>query len=376
MKLNQLFEANIAAKIKDPKIIKMIRIAMTHDGTLPKAAIAKLGTKPTDEQTLQLWSNLLDQTLSNTRYGNLSTDGKMDDWITRLYMNGQADFEDINGEGGDALGAWKALSVRGKLDPKYQDLNKFKSIRQVQNIINKPEYREELRRIADAEVIEKHKRERKEVVLVDNDRFLVVMPMNYGACYTFNNSEGYQANFCTGSSSGLRWFQNYAPDGPVISVMDKKNVNDVEGKWQLHAQTRQIVDADQNRRHDTNWNDERFSKLFPGLMKAIVAGMASHADEIKKSSEDLRKGGYDVNKDIEDIKKTYPLSFASEPEGVEKEQDGPGAYIVTHVPSGKQARIEGESKQDVKDKLLARHPNANLEDFTFKLEQEEPEQDN
>jgi hypothetical protein len=376
MKLNQLFEANIAAKIKDPKTIKMIRIAMTHDGTLPKAAIAKLGTKPTDEQTLQLWSNLLDQSLSNTRYGNLSADGKMDDWITRLYMNGQADFEDINGEGGDALGAWKALSVRGKLDPKYQDLNKFKSIRQVQTIINKPEYREELRRIADAEVIEKHKRERKEVVLVDNDRFLVVMPMNYGACYTFNNSEGYQANFCTGSSSGLRWFQNYAPDGPVISVMDKKNANNVEGKWQLHAQTRQIVDADQNRRHDTNYNDERFSKLFPGLMKAIVAGMSSHADEIKQASEDIRKGGYDVNKDIEDIKKTYPLSFASEPEGAEKEADGPGAYIVTHTPSGKQARIEGDSKQDVKDKLLARHPNANLEDFTFKLEQEEPDQDN
>ena len=279
MRLTQIFEgivvaeANVANKIKDPKTVKQIYIAMTHDGTLPKHALAKLGPKPTPEQTLGLWSELLDKSLSNTSYGNISTDGKFDEWLTRLYINGQADFEDINGEGGDALGAWKALSVRGKLAPKFQDFNKFKSIKQIQSIVQMREYRDELRKIADAEVIEKHKRERKEIVLVDDQRFLVVMPMNYGACYTFNNSAGYQANFCTGSSSGLRWFQNYAPDGPVISVTDKTNIEQAEGKWQLHAQTRQIVDADQTRRHDTNWNDERFSKLFPGLMKAIGDSM-------------------------------------------------------------------------------------------------------
>jgi hypothetical protein len=38
MKLRQLFEANVAAKIKDPKVIKQISIAMRHDGTLPRSA--------------------------------------------------------------------------------------------------------------------------------------------------------------------------------------------------------------------------------------------------------------------------------------------------------------------------------------------------
>ena len=42
----QLIEANVAAKIKDPKTIKMLSIAMRHDSTLPKAAVAKLGPKP------------------------------------------------------------------------------------------------------------------------------------------------------------------------------------------------------------------------------------------------------------------------------------------------------------------------------------------
>jgi hypothetical protein len=381
MRLTQIFEgivvaeANVANKIKDPKTVKQIYIAMTHDGTLPKHALAKLGPKPTPEQTLALWSELLDKSLSNTSYGNISTDGKFDEWLTRLYINGQADFEDINGEGGDALGAWKALSVRGKLAPKFQDFNKFKSIKQIQSIVQMREYRDELRKIADAEVIEKHKRERKEIVLVDDQRFLVVMPMNYGACYTFNNSAGYQANFCTGSSSGLRWFQNYAPDGPVISVTDKTNIEQAEGKWQLHAQTRQIVDADQTRRHDTNWNDERFSKLFPGLMKAIGDSMTAKAEEIKEASKEITNGrGYDVAKDVADLQKTYPLSWASEPE---KEADGPGTWVVTHKASGKSARIEADDLADVKHKLLTRHPNTNFDDFTFKLEKApEPEQGN
>ena len=116
MKVIQLLsEANVAAKIKDPKTIKMIGIAMRHDATLPKAAVSALGTKPTDEQIMKLWSDMLDKSLTSTDYGNISTDGKFDEWLTRLYMNGVLDYEDINGEGGDALGAWKALSIRGKL---------------------------------------------------------------------------------------------------------------------------------------------------------------------------------------------------------------------------------------------------------------------
>lgn len=373
----RVFEANVANQIKDPKTAKLIYIAMTHDGTLPGAKLAKLGPKPTPEQTLQLWSDLLDESLSNTRYGNISVirnsqgkvieDGPFDIWLTKLYMNGQANFEDINGEGGDALGAWYVLKSKNKLKPNQNQLQNLKSIKAIQNIVNKREYRDELKKIEDAEVIEKHKRERKEIVLVDNQRFLVVMPMNYGACYTFNNSAGYQANFCTGSSSGLRWFQNYAPDGPVISVTDKTKIDQAEGKWQLHAQTRQIVDADQTRRHDTNWNDERFSRLFPGLMKAIGDSMLAKAEEIKEASKEITNGkGYDVAKDVSDLQKTYPLSWASKLD----------TWIVTHKASGKSARIEAEDLADVKHKLLTRHPNVNLEDFTFKLEQEEPAQDN
>lgn len=376
MKLLQLItesdaisEANVAAKIKDPKMIKQIAIAIRHDPTIPKAKIAALGPKPDDQAVLQLWSELLDSSLRRTDYGDISQDGKFDEWLTRLYVNGQVDYEDINGEGGDALGAWKALSVRQRLNPEHQDFNKFKSIRQIQDIVRIDQYRSELSRIKDAEVIEKHKREKKELTILDTKRFMAVVPFNYGACYTFNNSAGYQASFCTGSSSGLQWFNRYADDGPIVSIIDKDNFEDVDGKWQMHAPTSQLNNGNQR-----NNGDERFSELFPGLMKKIIAGLQQHADEINKNSTEIVQGGYDMAKAVADIKKRFPLSVASEaPEGEDDESadSGPGTYVVKHKESGRAANIPAESVQDALEKVLARYPNMSADDFEVSKKREE-----
>lgn len=362
-------EANVAAKIKDPKTIKMLGIAMRHDSTLPKAKVAALGTKPTDEDTLKLWSDMLDASLRTTNFGDISADGKFDEWLTRMYTNGVVDYEDINGEGGDALGAWKALSVRGKLAEKHQDFNKFQSLRAIQTIINDRQYRDELRKIKDAEVIEKHKKEKKELTIVDDDRYIAVIPFNYGSCYTFNNSAGFPASFCTGSSSGLTWFNRYAKDGAIISVVDKNNTDDVNGKWQIHAVTNQINNGDQSVR-----KDERFAELFPGLMKKIIAGMQANAAEINASSTELMSGGYDISQEVDLLKRRFPLSYASseEPEADAEQDanDGPGTYSVTQNASGRTARIEGESRADIITKLTARYPDSSEADYTIEKVQE------
>jgi len=370
MKLNQIvLEANVAAKLKDPKTIKMLSIAMRHDGTLPKAKVAKLGPKPTDDEILKLWSELLDASLQTTDYGDISQDGKFDEWLTRMYINGVADYEDINGEGGDALGAWKALSVRGKLQEPHQDFNKFKNLRQIQAIIQNRDYRNELNKIKDAEVIEKHKREKKETTLIDDERFLVTVPYNYGSCYNFNNAHGFNASFCTGSSSGATWFNRYADDGPIISVFDKANGDDVNGKWQIHAPTNQINNGNQTIRRD-----EKFAELFPGLMKRIAAAIQSNADELKKNSTEIVSGGYDATKAVSDLKNKFPISYNSgepEPEAEQDPNDGPGVYIVTQTASGRTARIEGESRQDIITKLTTRYPDSTEADYTIEKAQEE-----
>jgi len=288
-----------------------------------------------------------------------------------MYINGVADYEDINGEGGDALGAWKALSIRGRLKPEHQDFNAFSNLRKIQSIVRDPAYRGELARIKDSEVIEKHKREKKEITIYDDDRFLAVVPMNYGSCYTFNNSAGYQASFCTGSSSGLQWFNRYADDGPIISIVDKQNQEDVNGKWQLHAATNQINNGNQSVR-----SDARFAELFPGLLKKVADGLVAHGDEIKQNSTEIVSGGYNIEDAIADLKKKFPLSYASEepkPEVEPEAEDTAGTYIVTHTASGRTARIAGDNVEDVQQKLLARHPTIDINEFTFELDREAPE---
>lgn len=374
LKDKQLREANIAAKIKDEKMQKQLRIAVTHDSTIPRHLIAKLGPNPTNAEVVEFYSKLIDDTLSRNDYGNLAADGKFDDWLLRLYINGSADYEDINGEGGDALGVWQALSTRGLLKPADQDFNKFKSIKQLQRIRNDREYRDQLSRIKDAEKIEKLKRDAKQINIIDNERFRVIVPLNFGSCYTNDRGAGYIPNFCTSSSSGADWFRRYAPNGMIINVTDKSNIDDVDGKWQFHSATNQLVRGDQDRRHDVGYNDTRFAQLFPGLMKQIIAAIQSNAEEIRQGSISVTDDdGYDIEKEIAQIKNKYPVSANSDAEEAAdaEQQDGAGTWTVTHTASGRVARIEGDNKADVQQKLLARHPNLDLNDFTFELQREE-----
>lgn len=300
--------------LKDPKLAKMLAIAVKHDSTFPRNEIADMGPRPTVADYISAWTRLINNTLASNKYGDLSKDGKFDNWLLRLYMNHSLDYEDLNGEGGDALGAWKALSTRGLLEPKDQDFNKFPTLRALQQAMQKSEYRDTLRRIKDAEELEKHKRTRKEVVLVDNNRFYVIMPLNYGACYTFNNQTGHMSQFCTGGSSGLNWFNNYAPRGPIISIVDKQNMNDKNGKWQMHAPTNQLVNSTQDQRYDRGSGDREFANLFPGLMREIVKGMLLNADEIRIGSKEIDPpSGYDVKEAAKDIVRRFPLSYKSQP---------------------------------------------------------------
>lgn len=377
-----LAEANIVAKIKDPAQIKMLRLALMHDSTFPKHKIASLGPRPAkeelakdwDDKIVKLWGDTIDNLLANTEFGDLSADGKFDQWILKLYIQGAADYEDISGEAINALGIWKALSKRGKLKPVDQDFNKFKSIKALQRIRNDRDYRREMDRIKDSERIEALKKDAKSIVLIDDARFYVIVPLNFGSCYVTDRGQGFTPNFCTSSSNGAEWFERYGPDGIIVNVTDKQNIDDVDGKWQMHAATNQIVRGDQERRHDISYNDQRFADLFPGLMKRIIAAIGSKAEEIKQGSIPVARGGdgYDVQANIDLMKRKYPVSFASEAPAEEEEDTGPGTYLLSHTPTGRTARIQAESKQDAIDKLLARHPNVNIDEFTIKKQKEEP----
>jgi hypothetical protein len=139
----------------------------------------------------------------------------------------------------------------------------------------------------------------------------------------------------------------------------------------MHAPTGQMNNGNQSLSYARG--DEKFAELFPGLMKKIVAALQSKADEVKQNSESIKAGGYDIAEAIADIKKRLPFSWASEAKEEEPAADentGPGTYAVTHTASGRTANIEGESLEDVMNKVLTRYPNMSRDDFTIAKQQE------
>lgn len=343
MKFAQVFtEADISDKIsKDPSKSKRLAIAWRHDSTIPRDIVSSMGPEPRkpedyknwEKKLVKQWSDMLETALSRTNYGDLSRDMKYADYLTTLFIDGSSNWEDISGEGGDALGAWHALSIRSKLQPKHQDLRKFTHLHDLQQVMrHTQEYTYMLAQIRNQEHIDKMKRESKQVVLIDDDRFYVMIPLNYGSCYVFNNT-GNISNYCTGSSNGLYWFNDYSPKGAIVSIIDKQNMQNDDGKWQFHLPTGQLVNSHQDNRHNLGWNDKHFATLFPGLMRRIAEAMIAKSDEISEKSKEIYPGGYDAAKEVSAIKSKLPISYASRPEGEEPQPEPESQAVQQPEPA-------------------------------------------
>ena len=329
-----LTEANVYKKL-DTNLKRAIRIALMQDGTLPLNMIAALKRNPSDEDATKFFSDLLDDMLANTQYGNVSGDGKYDMWLTRQYANGLVDYEDMSGEGADSLGLFRALSNRRMLRPEHSDINKFKTLQQLKNVIRN-KYRAEIARCKDEEKLKQLKKTKKDLVLINDENYFVAIPFDYGACYYFNNAVGVSATYCTGSST-TSWFSTYAKDGPIIDVINKKNMNELTGKYQIHAPTRQIKSATQD---SSTSNDRTFAELYPGLLERIGEAMLQNADKINEMSKEIVNDygnkvltqGYDVAKAVNQLKNTFPLSWNGKaPDAEEPEQETQPANEQTGV---------------------------------------------
>ena len=312
MKISQILqEANLAQKIKnDARTLKMFEIAWRHDPTVPREVQTLLGPRATPQQIADFWGNEVDKLLradkadSDLPWPDLSAEGKFDDWVLKIYTTGANDWEDITGEAVDRLGKFAILRNKGILQPGETDLARYRDLETLNRVLHK--YNPEVQTLITAARVEKAKKNAQSMTLIDNDRFHVSVPLNYGACYVFNHQTGHQSTFCTGSSTGMRWFKEYSDDGPLIDVLDKKNANKPNGKWQIHAPSKQISNSTQ-----TTDSDEKFANLFPGLLSEIITQMLAHATELHDKSQNIQKGGWDIRKAVAQLKRVFPKSTAS-----------------------------------------------------------------
>ena len=327
MKISDIKESQVYKKITDPKQQKQLAIAVYNDNTFPRASIARLGPRPRDEDVVKMFSDELDKALSDTSYGDISKSGKYDQFILKNYLNHAMDFEDFSGEGSDLLGGHAALVKRGLLTPAQSDMNQVGSLRNLKVLMNHPHVQQELRRIKGQAVLDAMKKGKKEIVILDNDKYWVSVPLNYAACYSFNNGIGHLSTYCTGSSN-RDWWITYSKDGPLIDIVDKEKYKDQTGKYQIHAPTRQIKNSNQQ---DQYSRDEVFAKNYPGLLKQIGSALLQHKDELENASTEMtdNQGNqllgrqmpepWDINKTVSDLKSKFPLSWNSGTKGVDSD---------------------------------------------------------
>ena len=313
MKLIQLLiEADIAAALAaNTQQQRLTATAWRHDVTVPRELRAQLGHKPSDSDIVSLLANKIQQRLTTSAWGDLSRNSAVVKWIATAYANGMVDYEDLMGEALERLAEHQLLLRRGILTVPQRNLAAYDTVADLGAVIH--QYQDDIKRLRNQAEIDRHRRTKQDITLIDNDEYLVTVPFNYGACYTFNNTQGVQANFCTGGSGGLEWFQHYAPIGMIIMVLDKQHSDSVDGKWQIHNVTRQLVNARQERRGNREVNDQRFAQLFPGLMRAIGQAIVDHSVELNSA---IAAAGwhYTAEQEVQKLHQQWPISWSSQPQ--------------------------------------------------------------
>lgn len=317
MRYSQLFEAGAP---KDPN--KMLALRLWSDGTVPLHKIGALGrfnpNNPADTEKLaKLWYDTLQQSFSSTDALNVTRQPEyksLVNWLTDRYIRGDRTYEDATSQVADTLAAWLRLKYQPNISellgkPYPTDINQFSGVNALEKFMQQDALHEPIKKLKNRAAIERAKRTAREIVLLDNDRFKISIPLNFGACYVFNNEVGYVARYCTGSSSGMTWFTTYAKNGLMIDILDKERANTINGKWQIHATSGQMQNATQQGliSHDgkSYRPDQYFALVYPGLLKRIAALLHDHADEIKSQT------GHSADTEIKNLESKFPLSYNS-----------------------------------------------------------------
>lgn len=312
MRYRQFAEAQ---QPKDPN--KLLAIKLWSDETVPLRKLVAAGRfNPQDPSSTQKFANIWYETLrdsfSNTDALNLTRQSDYKGavaWLTQQYIRGGQEFEDCTSQTTDNIAMWARLKHQPNISqligrPYPTDINQFETIGDLNYFMNSDKIRALTSELKNRAKIERLKRNVREIVLIDNDRFKVSIPLNYGACYLFNNEVGITARYCTGSSSGQHWFENYAKQGIIIEILDKQNANSVNGKWQIHSATKQFKNAHQSMSAYVDTPNGRsvissvqyFNMHYSNLMNEIFAAMINAREEIERAT------GHSVDAEIARIK--------------------------------------------------------------------------
>ena len=187
---------------------------------------------------------------------------KYTEWLVRLYSKDLIKIEDLY-KATQYLKVFNRCVEKKLIDEDKRDINKYKTLQDVFNIVEKYIESEEI--LQDEEI-------EAQTLVFESENWRVHLPK------TFKESEvlGSGTQWCTAASKGEETFNTYNKSGFLVIFLDKSSEG-VEGKFQLHLETNHFADY-----KDSTQSFVEFLKKHPDLHPF----MRQH---LKQAAEDLEE---------------------------------------------------------------------------------------
>jgi len=177
-------------------------------------------------------------------------------WLARMYAKGDLKLEDMNRRG--FLGLYDIAKRRRILRPEHNDINSFKTYREFENAMLSDNY--DLDTIDNKPTKQEEKGQAKKVY--EDSDVVVIVPEDEAAACRY----GRGTRWCTASTRGQNYFDHYNRQGRMYILLPKNPEHEGE-KYQLHFQSQQYMNEDDDQVNLVNL----ISKRFPNLLEFFLA---------------------------------------------------------------------------------------------------------
>ena len=288
------------------------------------AGFSKQAKKLPDEALAQWFLENLDKIEAAGYEGTIySRDGVYSDWITRRYIAGSHNWEDITGVMNMNMRDWTILKNRNMLDANHRDIPKFNSVRDLGRYMT-VHYNDKLEQVRDAAKNAERNKKAKTIKVVDNDDYKIFVTLNRAAACAV----GLGTQWCTANSNHDSHFHRYADEAFLFQVFPKnpEKVDKISGFNQKHitGDEKYQFGADSGLSFkdiaDDQVNKNMIKERFPYMYSDIVHGIKSNKEKIEQAfkelaadptlqDKDFKIKTYELDKELEKLNKFVTAGY-------------------------------------------------------------------
>lgn len=264
----------------------------TNPASFP-SGFSRTAQKAPDEQLAQWFLENLDKIEKAGYEGTVySRDGVNSDWITRRYIAGSHNWEDIIGVLNMNLRDFYTLKNRNLLDAGHTDIPKFNSIRDIGRYLS-THYSEKVEAARNAAKLAALNKLGKSAKLIDNDDYKVYTVFNWAG----SRAIGLGTQWCTANSQNRTNYNTYSSRAMLFQVFPK-NPEEVEKQAHVATGNNAVIKGPEKYQFDAGtptFNDiadhvvpyKTVQDKFPYLYTDLVKALSENKEKLEGAMEQM-----------------------------------------------------------------------------------------